>query len=208
MNEKLMQDLLKSFPCELIEEGLKYVDREIGKLLKRLDDEGLTNNTLIFFCSDNGALELGNNGGLNGYKTSLWEGGIRVPAIAWKPGGIAPGTISESQVISMDVAPTLLSLAGIKTDVKFDGEDFSKVLLKNKVMHERPLFWRYRNQWAVRKGDWKYLRIKEEEYLFNLKEDKNETINLFEKNPSKVQELKELLTAWEKEMEKYKQLTN
>ena len=153
-------------------------------------------------------LELGNNGGLKGYKTSLWEGGIRVPAIAWKPGEIAPGTISESQLISMDVAPTLLSLAGIKTDVKFDGEDFSKVLLKNKVMHERPLFWRYRNQWAVRKGDWKYLRIKDEEYLFNLKEDKNETINLFEKNPSKVQELKELLTAWEKEMEKYKQLTN
>jgi len=193
---------------EAYKEMIEIMDENIGKIFKKVKELDLMNNTLIFFCSDNGALELGNNGGLKGYKTSLWEGGIRVPAIAWKPGEIAPGTISESQLISMDIAPTLLSLAGIKTDVKFDGEDFSKVLLKNKVMHERPLFWRYRNQWAVRKGDWKYLRIKDEEFLFNLKDDKNERINLLSKNPPKVEELKGLLADWENEMGKYKQLTN
>lgn len=138
----------------------------------------------------------------------MWEGGHRVPAIAWYPGKIKQGTTAESPVLSMDVLPTLLSIAGITTEIKFDGEDFSKILFSQNKLKERPLFWRYRNQWAVRKGDWKYLKIKEEEFLFNLKYDLQESTNLKEKHPDKMEEFKKLLSDWEKEMEQYKQQTD
>ncbi len=69
----------------------------------------------------------------------------------------------------MDVLPTLLTIANISTENKFDGQDFTQALFANKKLKERSLFWRYRNQFAVRKGIWKYLKIKDKEYLFNLK---------------------------------------
>jgi arylsulfatase A-like enzyme len=74
-------------------------------------------------------LEVGSNGELKGFKTSLWEGGIRVPAIAWYPEKIKAGTVSESVLISMDVLPTLLSIAGIKTENEFDGKIFQMYFL-------------------------------------------------------------------------------
>jgi len=189
-------------------EMVKIMDENIGRVFKRLEELGLKKNTFVFFCSDNGATNLGSNGNLNGYKTSLWEGGHRVPAIAWYPGKIKPGTTAESPVLSMDVLPTLLSIAGITREIKFDGKDFSEILFSQNNLKERPLFWRYRNQWAVRKGDWKYLKIKEEEFLFNLKYDLQESTNLKEKHPDKIEEFKKLLSDWKKEMEQYKQQTD
>ena len=107
----------------------------------------------------------------------------------------------------MDVLPTLLSVAGIVTENKFDGKDFSGILYSENQLEERPVFWRYRNQWAVRKGDWKYLKIKEKEYLYNLKTDVGEQNNLFNDEPLKVNELKTFLKEWESEMEKYQMKT-
>jgi arylsulfatase A len=189
-------------------EMVEIMDENIGRVFKRLKELGLEKNTFVFFCSDNGALEVGSNGELNGYKTSLWEGGIRVPAIAWYPQKISPGIVSESILASMDVLPTFLSVAEIKTTMEFDGEDFSKGLFDNGEMPERPLFWRYRNQWAVRNGDWKYLNIKNEEYLFNLEEDISESKDVKDEFPEKFQSLKQKLKNWETEMNNYKQQTN
>ena len=188
-------------------EMVEIMDENIGRVLEKLKELNLDKNTFVFFCSDNGATNQGNNGDLNGFKGSLWEGGHRVPAIAYYPGKINPGKIADSPIISMDVLPTLLNIAGISNKLKLDGEDFSKVLFSEKEMKERPLFWRYQNQLAVRKGKWKYLKIKEMEYLFDLEKDLAETTNLKDENPAKTKELASLLKDWRKEMEKYTQKT-
>ncbi len=189
-------------------EMIEAMDENIGRVFEKLKELQLDDNTFVFFCSDNGALEVGSNGKLKGYKTSLWEGGIRVPAIAWYPEKIKVGTISESNTISMDILPTLLSISGIKTEHKFDGENFSGVLFNNEKIPERPLFWRYRNQWAVKKGDWKYLKIKNEEYLFNLKDDISESTDVKDEFPKILNSLKMQLNDWETEMNNYQQQTN
>lgn len=189
-------------------EMIEIMDENIGRVLQKLKDLNLEQNTLVFFCSDNGATEMGSNGDLNGFKGSLWEGGHRVPAIAYYPGKISPGKISDSPILSMDILPTLLSMAGISNNIKFDGEDFSQLLFSEKERKKRPLFWRFQNQWAVRIGNWKYLKIKEKEYLFDLNKDLGETTNLKDENPAKLKEFKTLLKDWEKEMENYTQKTN
>ncbi len=189
-------------------EMVEIMDENIGRVFRKVKELGLEEKTFIFFFSDNGALNLGSNGDLKGFKTSLWEGGIRVPAIVWYPEKINGGTSTTSPVLTMDILPTLLSVAGIEHETQFDGKDFSEVLFSQKEMEERPLFWRYRNQWAVRKGNWKYLRIDEDEYLFDLVDDIQETINLKDTYPGVILELKNLLTDWENEMAKYEQITN
>ncbi|HUX55561.1 MAG TPA: sulfatase-like hydrolase/transferase [Bacteroidales bacterium] len=189
-------------------EMVEIMDENIGRVLKKLEELNLDKNTFIFFCSDNGATNQGSNGALNGFKSSLWEGGHRVPAIAWYPGKIKPGKIADNPVLSMDVLPTLLSVAGISNNIKFDGEDFSQVLFSEKEMKERPLFWRFQNQWVVRIGNWKYLKIKEKEYLFDLAKDLGEATNLKDENPVKMKEFRILLKDWEKEMGNYVQQTN
>jgi len=189
-------------------EMIEIMDENIGRVLQKLKDLNLEQNTLVFFCSDNGATEMGSNGDLNGFKGSLWEGGHRVPAIAYYPGKISPGKISDSPILSMDILPTLLSVAGISDNIKFDGEGFSQLLFSEKEMKKRPLFWRFQNQRVVRMGNWKYLKIKEKEYLFDLNKDLGETTNLKDENPAKMKEFKTLLKDWEKEMDNYTQKTN
>lgn len=184
-------------------EMVEIMDENIGRVMNKLKELGIEKNTFVFFCSDNGATNLGNNGDLNGFKGSLWEGGHRVPAIAWYPEKIESGTSTESTILSLDVLPTLLSVAGIASENQFDGKDFSGLLFSGNQLDERPVFWRYRNQWVVRKGEWKYLKIKDQEFLFNLKNDVGEQQNLIETNSSKVSELKSLLKEWEREMGKY-----
>ena len=189
-------------------EMVEIMDENIGRIIQKLKELNLNEKTFVFFCSDNGATKLGNNGNLNGFKGSLWEGGHRVPAIAWYPEKIDAGITTNSTVLSMDVLQTLLSIAGISTNDNFDGRDFSKAMFTQSEIEERPVFWRFRNQWVARKGDWKYLKIKEKEYLFNLKNDIGEQINLFETNSEKVAELRKLLKEWENEMGKYELKTD
>ena len=86
--------------------------------------------------------------------------------------------------------------------------DVSGVFFNGEKPAERQLFWRYRNQRTVRKGDWKYLKIEDKEYLFNLKNDVEEQINLLDQHSEITSELKELLAHWEKKMDKYYQKTN
>lgn len=189
-------------------EMIEIMDENIGRVLQKLKDLNLDKNTIVIFCSDNGATNMGNNGVLNGFKGSLWEGGHRVPAIARYPEKIKPGSISDATILSMDVLPTLLATAGISHNFSFDGEDFSNVLFSGKEMKVRPIFWRYQNQWVVRIGHWKYLKIKEKEYLFDLAKDLGETINVKDENPSMMINLRALVKDWEKEMESYDQKTN
>ena len=182
------------------------MDEGIGQIMQTLRELNLDQNTIVFFCSDNGA-RFGSNGELRGDKGSVWEGGHRVPAIAWYPDFIEAGSTTDEVVISMDLVPTLLTMAGIETSASFDGIDFSSVMLRQSPLKERPLFWRYHGQLAVRKGNWKYLSINNEEYLFNLQADLAEENNQIDQNTEITKEMKTLLTNWENEMEAYKQKT-
>ncbi|QGY44083.1 sulfatase-like hydrolase/transferase [Maribellus comscasis] len=189
-------------------EMIEIMDENIGRIFEKLNQLNLQNNTLVFFCSDNGATNMGSNGSLNGFKTSLWEGGHRVPAIAWYPKKIDAGQTTDATILSMDILPTFLKIIGTTPEDNLDGIDFANLMFNNKNPEERPVFWRYRGQWAVRKGEWKYLKIKEDEYLFNLKNDLGEKDNLMGSNAEKADELKALLKQWETEMDTYKQQTN
>ena len=150
-------------------EMVKAMDEGIGKLLSELEQSGQIENTFLFFCSDNGANNVGSNGSLKGYKGKLWEGGHRVPAIAFWKGLLAPGICNET-ILSMDIFPTMVSLTGGRsTDIhEFDGIPFWKTLMTGQSMPERPVFWRFKKQQSVRKGPWKLLVEGEEKYLYNL----------------------------------------
>ncbi len=189
-------------------EMLEIMDENIGRIMSKLEELDLNNSTFVLFCSDNGATNMGSNGILNGFKGSLWEGGHRVPAIAWFPSRIKAGVTINSAILSMDILPTLLKVSGISGSDNFDGKDFSKGLFTGERMIERPVFWRYRNQWAVRMGDWKYLKIGKNEFLFNLKNDLAEQNNLINQNPLKAADLNKLLDDWEMEMNKYELQTD
>ncbi len=189
-------------------EMVEVMDENIGRVMDLLEQLQLDENTLVFFCSDNGATKAGSNGELRGFKGSLWEGGHRVPAIARYPDKIQKGSTTSENVLSIDILPTVLSVAGIDSEAKFDGIDFSELLFNNAEVSTRPVFWRYRNQTAVRKGKWKYLRIKDEYFLFDLEKDLQEKNNLVYSQTAIADELKKLLMEWEEEMKSYPQQTN
>lgn len=191
-------------------ELVEAVDDGVGELVALLRKLGLDRNTLIVFCSDNGANRNGNNGPLAGFKGSLWEGGHRVPGIAWWPGRIAPGT-SDQTALTMDLMPTLLDLAGVEPPEgrKLDGVSLAPLLLEGKPLPERTLFWGFRNQYAVRQGPWKLMvrpagpargaTAKEptaRASLFHLGDDLGERHDLATQHPDRVEQMLAALAAW------------
>ncbi|MEM7013695.1 MAG: sulfatase/phosphatase domain-containing protein, partial [Verrucomicrobiota bacterium] len=97
-------------------EQMQLVDREVGELLKRLEDEGLADNTIVFFIGDHGRCQIRG-------KQFLYDGGIRIPMIMRWPGKVAPGQVSEDLVISLDICATILAAAGVEAPVPLHGED-------------------------------------------------------------------------------------
>jgi arylsulfatase A len=189
----------------LYKEMVEVMDEGIGKIIKTLKETGTYENTLIFFCSDNGANKNGNNGILRGFKGGVYEGGHRVPAVAWYPGEIGAGTVCDEPVLSMDILPTFLDFIDKKPSGKnIDGVSFKYVLLNSvEQLPERDLFWSFRNQDAIISGKWKMVvRIvnnDENTELFNLDEDIQEKVNMAEQQPEVVQQLKEKLISWQRE---------
>ncbi len=184
-------------------EMVEVMDEGIGKIMETVDRLGLAEHTLIIFVSDNGAEQhYGHNGELRGWKTTLFEGGIRVPAIVRWKNHISPA-VSDELVMSFDWMPTLLALSQIPIPdaLTLDGIDITPLLLDQSPLTERMLFWRYRQQKAVREGDWKLLLDEEQgPMLFNLKEDRGEQVNLAEKYEDKVMHMKEAIISWEQEV--------
>lgn len=199
---------------------IKSLDDGIGQLVEKVEELGISDNTIIIFMSDNGGL--GTVTGmepLRGSKGMLYEGGIRVPLIISWPGKIKPQAISNIPVAGTDLFPTILKLAKIKPpkDLVLDGVNLNRILLKEKGIPERPLFWHFpaylerhrgmKEVWrttpasAIRFGNWKLIEFYENGTieLYNLKEDIGETNNLSEKYPEKKNELYKLLDDWRNE---------
>ena len=187
------------------------VDENIGRLLKRLEELGLDENTIIIFTSDNGGLSTSEgsptcNSPLRTGKGWLYEGGIRVPLIIRYPGKGKPGTVINTPVCSIDFLPTISEMTGsAMRKAKPDGVSFVR-LFHGDEMKERPLFWHYphySNQGvepgsAVRLGKYKLIDNfeRERQELYDLENDLSETTDISSSNPKKTKELYDLLKKW------------
>ena len=186
-------------------EMLVEMDRGVGQILDKLVELDLADNTFVFFFSDNGP-DGGTAGPLRGRKGSNWEGGHRVPGIAWWPGTIPADKTTDQLGISLDLMPTMLAMAGVEAPEghQLDGVDLTPVLKEAKDLGERTLFWQgpdERRMMAVRKGDWKLMvgvAGKEKNFLglYDLSKDIGEELNLAQKHPERVAAMKESLEAW------------
>lgn len=191
---------------------IESLDTNVGRILDKLDQSGLDENTIVVFTSDNGGLSSSeglptSNLPLRTGKGWIYEGGIRVPLIVRAPGAAGNGTRSDAPVTSMDFYPTLLELTGqgARPDQHIDGLNFT-ASLNGGEFSERPLFFHYphySNQGgfpggAVRLGDFKLIHNLEngEMKLFNLSSDLGETKDLSEENSQKFNELRTLLLDW------------
>ena len=188
---------------------MESMDENIGRLLSRLDEKGLRENTVIFFTSDNGGHKPAtNNTPLRGHKGDLYEGGIRVSCIAEGP-GVAKGVVNNSPIHGTDYYATLLEMAGIEKKSGVAPDSVSLVpLLKGEAKFNRgPMFWHYpvakrltplsEPGSVVRDGDWKYIYFYSDgrSELYNLKDDIGETKNLAALNPKKAKKMKTQLTS-------------
>ncbi|HSV83871.1 MAG TPA: sulfatase-like hydrolase/transferase [Ramlibacter sp.] len=179
---------------------IHHMDEGIGWLVEALRRQGLLQDTLIVFTSDNGGERFSDNWPLVGGKMDLTEGGIRVPWIAHWPAVIPAGSVSRQHCMTMDWSATLLELGGGQPHPAYplDGVSLAAVLRDPSHSFDRSLYWRmnHRQQRALRQGDWKYLKVDDHEYLFNLAGDERERANLAARHPERFQALREAWLAW------------
>ena len=191
---------------EVYREMIEVMDEGVGRIHQAVIDADLIDNTLIIFFSDNGPSGLGSAGALRGNKGQLWEGGHRVPAIAYWPGKIEAGRVSNLTAMGADLLPTMVAISGtaLAEDLKLDGINLLPHLIDNKQPAPRPLFWSHNNQLAIRQGDFKLITNKSfsETSLYNLRFDLGEETNIAGHHPDLVQELLKTLEAWQKDVTK------
>lgn len=186
---------------------LERADRGVGEILTALDRLGLTNNTLVVFTNDNGGEWLSRNAPFFHRKGTLWEGGIRVPLILRWPGALPRGRVSQQLAITMDLSASILAAAGIRPPSNYrpDGIDLLPILRGTEPIRDRRLFWRWdrpnRQQRAVRAGRWKLVDDAGLLLLFDLGLDPGERIDLAARYPDRVAQLKQLLAAWEADVD-------
>lgn len=171
---------------------LVVMDRSIGNLRAGLRELNIADNTLFWFCSDNGGLpkiQPETVGGLRGFKGSVYEGGLRVPAIIEWPVGVTEPRISEYPACTMDIFPTLAEIAGLKDSVMIqpqDGVSLKPLLSAEIIRREKPIPFRHQGRAALIDNDWKLIeqRIGSGEFeLFNLKTDAKEATSLVSERP-------------------------
>jgi arylsulfatase A-like enzyme len=187
------------------------LDKEIGRVLKALDARKLAGSTLVIFTSDHGAtFERGSEGApvyhdsnrpFRGHKRTLWEGGIRVPAVVRWPGKVPSGRTSSEIVHMTDVFPSLLAAAGSESAPNVDGRNLLTVWEGKERAPERTLFWEWRtegyNQLAAMRGDLKLVITgSTAPELYDVEKDPSERITIAADHQSLVQQLRRELTAW------------
>ena len=188
---------------------VEVLDWSVGEILKTLKKTDLDQNTLVIFTSDNGPWAWrGKNGGsaglLRGAKGSTWEGGFRVPAIAWMPGKIQANTVCSTIATTMDLFPTILAMADIDTeDFSLDGLDISATFSEHEEVQDQVFYYRNEEFVALRKGPWKIFvedpnpwndefTAADLPLLFNLDQDPSEKYDVANENPDRVQALSKL----------------
>lgn len=199
---------------------VEHLDNSVGRILKKLGDLKLEQNTLVVFFSDNGGLykpfggysgdkqPVMTNAPLRDEKGTLYEGGVREPLIVRWPGVIKAGTTCSEPVTSVDFYPTFMEIVGAKGDANhtLDGRSILPLLWQTGTLRRDAIYWHYphyhhsRPAGAIRRGDWKLIEFYEDGRLelYNLKDDIGEKENLAAKMPEKAAELQGRLAAWRK----------
>jgi arylsulfatase A-like enzyme len=187
---------------------LQHLDLGVGRVVSTLKQEGVWENTLVFFLTDNGGSRAmsADNTPLRGFKQQNYEGGIRTPFIVAWPGGFKGGRTVATPVSSLDLLPTALEAAGLTppTDRPLDGRSLLPLLTGRTDRHIGTFYWSEGSSggWAVRSGDWKLVvqRGQTKGELFDLARDPAETKDLAAGEPAKVAELTALYDAWIEQM--------
>lgn len=202
----------QSFPKAAYAAMVTYLDAQVGEIMHKLHELGIAENTLVIFTSDNGSHSEGgyhysmldSNAPLRGGKRDLYEGGIRVPTLAWWPGHIPAGSVSAHISGFQDMLPTFAELAGAVPPPGIDGISMVPVLMGRE--QEQPthpyLYWEFHElggRQAVRRGDWKAVRLQARTpgqartELYNLAEDIGEQHNLADRYPEVVEEMHSIM---------------
>jgi arylsulfatase A-like enzyme len=182
---------------------VEHLDRQIGELLAVIDGAGIAERTIVIFTNDNGGEWLSSSAPLFGRKWTVFEGGIRVPAIVRWPNRIPAGSVSDQVGITMDLTASILAVTGapVPADARLEGVDLFPVWEGRAPELERTLFWRSGSgaskQTAVRQGDWKLVVDGPHSYVFNLRTDLSERHDLAGRRRDVAQQLHPLLAAWE-----------
>lgn len=188
---------------------LERVDEGVGMIQKKLDEHGLTENTIFVLSSDNGGERWSSNLPLFHHKATLWEGGIRVPCLMRWPAKLPAGVVTSQPAITMDLTATFVAAAGARPPAGYqlDGINLLPLLTAAQPQPvERTLCWRIdrsnRKMRAIRQGKWKYIDdAGTMDLLFDLEADIGERNNLCYRRPEIVEQLKKRLIAWEEEMD-------
>lgn len=190
---------------------IRQMDEGIGRILAVLRECKIDSNTIVVFASDNGGERYSDTWPLVGKKMDLLEGGIRVPYIVRWPGKVKRGGVTAQQAVTMDWVATFLDIAGVSPDKNYplDGKSLLSILNSPSKIFKRELFWKmlYRNQKAMRSGDWKYLSVEGDEFLFNLAKDERERANYGKREPGRLAEMRAKYQAWEESLPKHPDAT-
>lgn len=182
---------------------LEHADAGIGQVLQALEAAGLSDDTLVIYTNDNGGEWLSRNAPFFNRKFSVWEGGIRVPAIMRWPGVIPAGQVSGQVGITMDFTATMLAVAGatLPADYTPEGIDLLPIVARRAPEVERTLFWSANNTAAVRSGDYKLVQQGPQSFfVYNVREDQGERNDLTNQSQGIAQRLYTLLDAWRQEV--------
>ncbi|WP_395746291.1 sulfatase-like hydrolase/transferase [Prosthecobacter sp.] len=192
------------------------MDEAIGAVMEAVEKAGQTQNTIFVFLSDNGGSGNGGNAPLRGQKSTMWEGGLRVPFIMRWPGKVPAGKVTDEFLTSLELVPTLLSAAGAKgpeggpsfakategkTAGSLDGFDLLPVLRGEAKSPRKEMFWQRRADKAARVGNWKWVESGKGGGLFDLSTDLGEKKDLSAEKPEVVKMMRERFAAWRAEMD-------
>jgi arylsulfatase A-like enzyme len=179
---------------------IEAMDLQIGRVLRALSARGLIDDTIVIFTSDNGGERFADTWPFTGKKTELLEGGLRIPAVISWPARIPRGRTTDQVAISMDWVPTLLAAAGTAPDPAYpsDGVNLLPVLTRHAPPIPRKLYWRYKAnaQRAMRDGDLKFLKIRDNTFLFDVVADPLERANLKHRRQDDYQRLEREWLDW------------
>jgi len=199
------------------------MDEAIGAVMEAVEKAGQTENTLVVFLSDNGGSGNGGNAPLRGQKSTMWEGGLRVPFIVRWPGKVPAGKVTDEFLTSLELVPTLLAAAGAEgleetvgkdgrpsfalratkgeTASRLDGFNLLPVLKGEAKSPRKEMFWQRRGDKAARVGSWKWVESEKGGGLYDLSTDLGEKKDLSAEKPEVLRRLKERFAAWRAEMD-------
>ncbi len=179
------------------------LDEAVGAVLDRLRTLGLAQNTLVVFLSDNGGTKIGSNGSLRGFKSQMFDGGVRVPLVARWPEHIPAGSTTDEFLTSLEILPTLSRAAGAQgpQPVTLDGFDMLPVLQGKQPSPRQEMFWQRRSDRAARVGQYKWVDSANGSGLFDLASDIGEQKDLSADRPELLRQLQDRWANWRQQMQ-------